>query len=32
MPAYDGIAALFIERGLLIKNVGPAPERVADID
>ena len=31
MPAYDGIPALFIERGLLIKNVGPAPE-ISSID
>ena len=25
-PAYAGIRDLFIQRGLLIKNVGPAPE------
>jgi hypothetical protein len=25
-PSYASIAALFIERGLLIKNVGSAPE------
>ena len=25
-PSYERIAALFIERGLLIKNVGPVPE------
>jgi len=25
-PSYGGIAALFIERGLLIKNVGSTPE------
>ena len=31
MPAYGGIPALFIERGLLIKNVGPAPE-ISSID
>jgi hypothetical protein len=26
VPAYEGIPALFIERGLLIKNVGAIPE------
>jgi hypothetical protein len=26
VPAYEDIRALFIERGLLIKNVGPIPE------
>ena len=31
MPAYAGVPALFIERGLLIKNVGLAPE-IASID
>ena len=31
MPAYEGIAALFIERGLLIKNVGPTPE-ISSVD
>ena len=25
-PSYESIPALFIERGLLIKNAGPAPE------
>ena len=25
-PSYDDIPSLFIERGLLIKNVGPVPE------
>ena len=25
-PAYEGIRSLFIEAGLLIKNVGPTPE------
>jgi hypothetical protein len=29
MPAYEDIPALFIERGLLIKNVGSIPEILA---